>query len=203
MDKSYVTIENKICPVCGKQHNYDCGILLDKKVRDIFEKETITGYALCEEHQKMYDDGFIALIAIDENKSGIENKDINRVTIENAYRTGDVFHIRKEAAVNMLNLPEGELDREFVFIDHKIAEIIQEKMDDRLYKEMRVAEANNLDNPVYEICGNCGYTRGSHLSNSGKFNGYPDDCCPSGERTMDWKNGPGTCFEPTGNYKEL
>ena len=50
-----------------------------------------------------------------------------------------------------------------------------------------------------EICGNCGCTFGSHLATAGK---YPSNYCPASEDSMDWDNGPGTIFAPTGEYKE-
>lgn len=50
-----------------------------------------------------------------------------------------------------------------------------------------------------EICGNCGNTFGSH---HGGTSPYPRDYCPGHEGRMDWENGPGTCFSPTGNYKK-
>ena len=50
-----------------------------------------------------------------------------------------------------------------------------------------------------EICGNCGFTFGSHWTNrDDSIKNY----CPGGEWDMNWKNGPGTCFKPTGTYKE-
>lgn len=40
--KSYVTLEQKICVVCGR--SYDTGsLLLDKRLRERFEHHTITG----------------------------------------------------------------------------------------------------------------------------------------------------------------
>ena len=50
-----------------------------------------------------------------------------------------------------------------------------------------------------EVCNNCGHTYGSHHGGS---NSWPRDYCPGHEGRMDWENGPGTCFEPTGDYME-
>jgi len=64
------------------------------------------------------------------------------------------------------------------------------------------------DRPKYlsEICGNCGFTQGSHLSCSCYSNFYkqyfPAHYCPGHESKMDWDKGPGTVFKPTGKYKE-
>ena len=52
MPKSYVTIEQHVCPVCGKAH--DTGtILLDRRLRERFDMYTPTGYGLCPEHKAM------------------------------------------------------------------------------------------------------------------------------------------------------
>ena len=46
MEKSYVTLEQHVCPVCLK--TFDTGnLLLDDKLRDVFKKYTVTGYGLC------------------------------------------------------------------------------------------------------------------------------------------------------------
>ena len=50
-----------------------------------------------------------------------------------------------------------------------------------------------------EICKNCGFTNGSHHGGSSP---WPYDYCPGHEDAMDWDEGPGTVFEPTGTYKE-
>lgn len=50
-----------------------------------------------------------------------------------------------------------------------------------------------------EICANCGCTYGSH---HGGTSPWPRDYCPGTEGRMDWKNGPGTVFKHSGEYKE-
>ena len=59
-DKSHVSLEQHVCLVCGKA--FDTGtILLDKRLRASMEHHTKTGWGLCPEHQKLADDGFVAL----------------------------------------------------------------------------------------------------------------------------------------------
>ena len=58
---------------------------------------------------------------------------------------------------------------------------------------------DEVKNHMKEICGNCGCTYGSHHGGS---NPYPYNYCPGHEGRMDWENGKGTCFKPTGTYKE-
>ena len=57
-----------------------------------------------------------------------------------------------------------------------------------------------------EICGNCGFTKGSHHGGNFYSEYYkmhvPYDYCPGHEGRMDWDKGAGTTFEPTGIYKE-
>ena len=57
MEKSYVSLEQHICPVCLK--TFDTGnLLFDEQLRNIFERYTVTGYELCEEHKKVIEDGY-------------------------------------------------------------------------------------------------------------------------------------------------
>lgn len=55
------------------------------------------------------------------------------------------------------------------------------------------------DKELDEICGNCGFTYGSH---HGGTSPYPYNYCPGHENRMDWENGPGTVFKSTGEYKD-
>lgn len=101
MSKSHVSMEQHICKVCG--HTYDTGnILLDKRLRESMETHTVTGAGLCPDHQKLYDEGFVALVGVDESKSRVGAG--GTIKPEDAYRTGEVAHIRREAAW-VLNIP--------------------------------------------------------------------------------------------------
>ena len=93
MEKSHVTMEQLQCVVCGKE--FDSGnILLDTRMRKQFEMKTTTGYGLCDEHKKLHNDGYIALIVCDESKSKPNG---DTVKPEDAYRTGEVIHVRRTA----------------------------------------------------------------------------------------------------------
>ena len=63
--KSFVTLEFNQCPVCYELHQTGA-LLLDKKMRDRLERETCTGFSLCPEHQKMYENNYVALVEIEE-----------------------------------------------------------------------------------------------------------------------------------------
>ena len=63
-DKSHVSLEQHVCLVCGKA--FETGaILRDKRRRASMERHTATGWGLCPEHQKLSDDGFVALLECD------------------------------------------------------------------------------------------------------------------------------------------
>ena len=51
----------------------------------------------------------------------------------------------------------------------------------------------------FQICKNCGNTLGSHHGGSSP---WPYNYCPGHENQMDWEEGPGTVFEPSGLYKK-
>ena len=48
-----------------------------------------------------------------------------------------------------------------------------------------------------EICGHCGFTYGSHYAGTRP---WPMNYCPATEGGMDFAQGPGTIFKPTGKY---
>lgn len=67
-DKSYVTLEQHVCVVCAKPFDTNA-LLLHRRLAPVFERHTVTGWGLCPEHQKLKDDGFVALVEIDRAKS--------------------------------------------------------------------------------------------------------------------------------------
>lgn len=87
MEKSYVTLEQHVCPVCLK--TFDTGnLLFDDKLRDVFEKYTVTGYGLCEEHKKVVEDGYVILVEVMEPpKKG-----------QDPYRTGNTAYLKRHVA---------------------------------------------------------------------------------------------------------
>lgn len=95
MEKSFVTLEQNICPICGKV--FETGnLLMDSRIRngklmETFDKYTVTGYSICEECQKMIDDGRVALVEINEPS------DPNNLTLDNVDRTGKIGWMKREA----------------------------------------------------------------------------------------------------------
>ena len=57
---------------------------------------------------------------------------------------------------------------------------------------------NRARDYLKEICAHCGLTKGSHHSGSSP---WPHGYCPGHEGRMDWQEGPGTVFAPTGKFK--
>ena len=114
MDKSYVTMEQKMCPVCGKEEDSGA-LLLDKRLQNRFERHTTTGYGMCAEHQKQIDDGYIILVGAEDRGQK------NTLTVEEAVRTGDVVSIRREVAEQIFNCELAP----FMFIAPEVVEVIK------------------------------------------------------------------------------
>lgn len=121
-DKSYVTMEQKTCFVCG--NSYDTGaILLDTRLRERFDRFTTTGLGMCPEHKKVIDDGYVILIGCDASKS--EPKDgAHTVDPKKAYRTGSLAYIKPELYRQMftLDLPPNKV----AFSDQSVIEYLEE-----------------------------------------------------------------------------
>ena len=67
-------------------------------------QRTTTGWGLCPEHEKLFDEGFVALIECDPQRSGIAASG-DRLRPQEAYRTGQVAHLRRTAFIGMFNMP--------------------------------------------------------------------------------------------------
>lgn len=103
MSKSHVSLEKHICAVCG--HPFATGgILIDKRLRESLEPTTVTGYGMCPEHQKLKDDGFVALVEVDPDKSGVVDG-TEAVKLHAVYRTGAVAHVRVALFPHLINVP--------------------------------------------------------------------------------------------------
>lgn len=123
MSKSHVSMEQKQCIVCGAAYNTGA-ILMDTRIRngklmESMERNTITGAGLCEEHQKLFDDGYIALVECDNTS------DQQRLRPENANRTGNICHIRRSLADQIFNIKISE-SLPMVFIEVGIIEKLQD-----------------------------------------------------------------------------
>lgn len=111
MTKSYVTITNKVCPICGKTHDFNCELLIHKQLKEVFDTTTVVGWGYCEECTKFIEEDRVALIGAKEPESG------NTLTPESADRTGEVLWIRREAAKQILKEVEDNVP--FLFISQE------------------------------------------------------------------------------------
>ena len=119
-DKSHVSLEQQVCLVCGV--TFDTGtILLHKHLRPTLEPHTTTGWGLCAEHQRLFSEGFVALIECDPERSG---SPANRLKPEQAYRTGQVAHLKREVFANVFNVPI-EKTQACVFVEPGVIEHLQ------------------------------------------------------------------------------
>lgn len=101
MSKSFVTLEQQVCIVCGNP--FDTGsLLIDRRMSNRFEQRTITGRGMCPEHQALHDEGYVALVGIDPDKSDTHG---GTVLEKGAYRTGNIMHVRRSAWSNIFDAP--------------------------------------------------------------------------------------------------
>lgn len=119
-EKSHVSLERHVCLVCGMV--FDTGaILLDKRLRPSMERYTITGWGLCPEHQRMFDEGFVALVECDPQRSGLPSGNLKP---GQAYRTGKLAHLRREVFGKVFNVPIAD-KQSCVFVEPGVLDQLQ------------------------------------------------------------------------------
>ncbi|MDA7417120.1 ATPase [Xenophilus arseniciresistens] len=119
-DKSHVSMEQHVCLVCGVA--FDTGnLLLDRRLRASMERHTVTGWGLCAEHQKLADEGFVALVECDPQRSGSPG---GRLRPEQAYRTGRLAHVKRHVFTQLFNVPI-EASQACVFVEPGVIEQLQ------------------------------------------------------------------------------
>lgn len=116
-EKSHVSLEQRVCLVCGTTFD-TCSVLLDRRLRASMERHTTTGWGLCTEHQPMFDDGYIALVECDPQRSGLPTAG-DKLKPEQAYRTGRLAHVRREAFARLFNV-EVCAGQACVFVDPEV-----------------------------------------------------------------------------------
>jgi len=121
-DKSHVSLEQHVCLVCGKA--FDTGaVLLDKRLRASMEHHTKMGWGLCPEHQKLSDDGFVALVECDPQRSG-SPMGAARMKPEQAYRTGRLAHVRRTVFTQVFNVSIKD-EQACVFVEPGVIDQLQ------------------------------------------------------------------------------
>lgn len=121
-EKSHVSIEQHQCPVCLELHNTGA-VLLDKRLRPSMEHNTVTGHSLCPEHKKLFDEGYIALVAAEAPGHKTHLKQ------EEAVRTGEIAHLRREVFKQMFNVEVPD-NQEMVFVTPDVIEILKKMSPD-------------------------------------------------------------------------
>jgi len=137
---SHVAMERKVCIVTGKTYDTGAVLLATRYARPMTgsrsnpkpkpfqslvdldeDRYNISGWGVCDEVQKRLDEDYIALVGIDPEKSDQNGSTINP---ENAYRTGEIVYLRREAWEKLMNAeapPKG-----VAFIDAEaIAKIME------------------------------------------------------------------------------
>ena len=114
MEKSFVTLEQNVCPICGKV--FETGnLLMDTRIRngklmETFDKYIITGYSICEECQKMIDDGRVALVEINEPY------DVDGMMPDNVDRTGKIGWMKRDIVQQFI--PEFPEDKFMCYVEN-------------------------------------------------------------------------------------
>ena len=94
-DRSHVGMGVHVCPICLKEH--DEVVLPDKRLRPTLERRNFMGWKLCDEHEKLWEEDYIALIECTNESPPTSWEDVKR--------TGQIAHLRKEAWSNVFSGP--------------------------------------------------------------------------------------------------
>ena len=116
-NKNSIAIATHLCPICGDEHEHNTEILIHKGLGNIDPNKRCTGYGLCEEHDKLHKDGFVAMVAIDPDKSTLGAN--GNYVFEEAYRTGDMVHIRVEVFNELFNT-EWDMEKAFTYTEQAV-----------------------------------------------------------------------------------
>ena len=95
-EKSHVGMGYALCPVCGEKH--DEVVLLQTRMGapPKLNRDNFTGWAMCPEHQKLKDEGYVAMVVVTNTE---------QPTLETANRTGDIMHVRESVWPRIFNVP--------------------------------------------------------------------------------------------------
>ena len=117
--KSHVSMEQHYCPICSEEK--DTGtLLLDRRMRDSLEMHTTTGVGICIDCKAMGNDGYVALVGVDPNKSEIDG---DLIKPSKAHRISEYLWLKRSVAEQVLNVDVSEYP--FVYIDQPAIEMIK------------------------------------------------------------------------------
>ena len=115
---NYVAMEKNVCEICGQI--FDTGsILIDKRLKDLDEKKTVTGYGRCESCNELVEE-YLTLVVVDESKSGASPE--GNIKQENAYRTGELIRVKRTAIDKIFDIGDEEKTLPIMFIGMEVAE---------------------------------------------------------------------------------
>ena len=116
MEKSYVSIAQKVCIVTGNLYDSK-EILIDKRMKNSMEHKTTVGMGICPEVEEFFAKGYVALIEIDPAKSGGGND--KKLSPKDAYRTGNIAYLKRDVLKELFTVPLED-SQNIVYIDEKI-----------------------------------------------------------------------------------
>lgn len=103
MNDDFVGMGHETCPICGVRHTET--VLIHRQFGKV-PKDSCTGLSLCPEHAAMTGE-FLALVEAEAPTYG------TTLRPETAKRTGNIAHIKWDAADAIFNVP---IDRKHVFV---------------------------------------------------------------------------------------
>jgi hypothetical protein len=110
MSKSYVTLEQRVCVVCGR--TYDSGgLLLDTRLRERFEHHTVTGWGMCPEDEAKRAE-YVALVEVKNTRVAGDN-----LKPQDADRTGVIAHVRRSAWTRIFDVPAPAESEAVAFVE--------------------------------------------------------------------------------------
>jgi hypothetical protein len=112
MTKSYVTLIQKTCVICGKEYDTN-ELAIDNHLRDRFERHTNMGLGVCPEHVR---EGYVALVGIDPDKSDGNG----------AWKTGEVTYLKRHVFNKLFKGMPLHKSEEYKFADQAVIHQLQE-----------------------------------------------------------------------------
>ena len=117
MNNNSIVMAEHVCDICGKRHTHNAEILIHKNLRAIPQDKRVTGWGLCEEHDRLFNEGYIALVGALAPKSGTTLKN------EDAHRTGDIIHLKREVFKETFDANISD-DLPMVFVEPEVVKLI-------------------------------------------------------------------------------
>ena len=122
MEKSYVSIAQKVCIVTGNLYDTK-EILIDKRMKNSMEHKTTVGMGVCPEVEELFAKGYVALIEIDPAKSGRGND--KKLSPKDAYRTGNIAYLKRDVLKELFTMPLED-NQNIVYIDEETFQYLAE-----------------------------------------------------------------------------